>query len=641
MTGRFSRRQFLASTATLPVLAAPSTARGRGGTTTDFGRRADRRERRSPGEPRGFARSWSRTYLAADTTDVEDVTARVDGEGAVAVGTTSTGDSYTETVWIAAFDADGVVWETTIESAGDANFTRVVARDDRYVVFWWGVMPGGSGEENTVATTVDAAGNTLESTELSELYGWVNDIIVEDDEYVVLGPSTITRLESDLSIAAELWTREPEGYGSGGDPVAVVPLGDGYALLGHARNADAERAFWAMKFDDADGSVEWTKTYQLSKDVSAYGAAAVTEDRAAIVGDYDRSEGRMAAIAVDADGSLAWQNVIEDRSDAQFSDAVSVDEGVRAFGWLQYDTPTVATFGPDGSLVSRWEDDRVTGARKPTAVHALGEDRYYVGGKTDGDAGGEDVSHAAWLTRLQPNDPPTPRVEVSPSEPNATEPVTFDASATTDPDTRVFDYQWNLDDDSYPEKTGETMETTFSAPGTNEVTLRAVDAYGAVGSKTVSVSVGENSAPSASVSVSPTEALPGDEVAFEATNVSDAETSVASVEWDVDGDGDVDATGTTTTTTFSSPGEHEVSATLADTAGKTTTVSTTVTVVEPTATRTQTTTEAATTDGSTAGSNGGGGGVDADGSGSIPGFGVAVTAVSVTAGALASRLRSE
>lgn len=620
----------------MPALGAVGGAAGassvRDRDADAVGRSADPR---APGEPRGFAQSWTTTHVEEGRTEVRDLAKRVDGDGAVAVGLTNAGgEPEDERVWLGAVGPDGVAWSTLVGEVTGSAFQQVVADGDRYVVFW--DRPLSDTDRTLTATIVSADGGVLSSTDVDATYSFVKDVLVEDDRYVVLGPGTVVSVTKNFGVEQELFVRRPETYDAGITATSLLPVGDGYVLAGDALSPDSEQAFWVVRFRDLGRGVRSNETFSLGETVNAYGAALAGDGRVVLVGEYIQDTRQQAAIAVDPDGSLAWKTVLEEPSGAQFRDAVPVEGGVRAFGFFNYEEPNVVTFDRDGSVRSRWSENVRVAERRPTSVVALGEDRYVVGGRTNSvDAA---VETGAWVTRLQPNQPPSPSVSVTPSSPNATEEVRFDGSETTDPDTDVSEFEWNLDDDEYAEEVGETMRTTFPEPGEYEVTLRAIDVYDAVGTRTVSLSVGENTPPSASLSASPSEPFPGDEVELAATELSDAETSVESVTWDVDGDGESEGEGETTTTTFDAPGEYEVAATLADTAGKTATVSTTVTVREPTETPTPTATTAAGTAGDGAGDGGGSGD---DGVAPTPGFGATAALAGLSAGALARLLRRD
>jgi len=71
--------------------------------------------------------------------------------------------------------------------------------------------------------------------------------------------------------------------------------------------------------------------------------------------------------------------------------------------------------------------------------------------------------------------PPTAEFSVTPSEPTVGEQITFDASASSDPDGDIQSYQWEFTGDETDSATGEEVTRTFDAPGTYEVALTVAD----------------------------------------------------------------------------------------------------------------------------------------------------------------------
>ena len=65
--------------------------------------------------------------------------------------------------------------------------------------------------------------------------------------------------------------------------------------------------------------------------------------------------------------------------------------------------------------------------------------------------------------------PPWPSFTATPSTAFIGEPITFDASASKDPDATITDYKWDLDNSgTFATDTGTTptLTHTFSQPGT-------------------------------------------------------------------------------------------------------------------------------------------------------------------------------
>lgn len=87
--------------------------------------------------------------------------------------------------------------------------------------------------------------------------------------------------------------------------------------------------------------------------------------------------------------------------------------------------------------------------------------------------------------------PPTAQFSVSPRTPAAGQEVTFDASASSDPDGEIDHYEWDLDGDgTYGTTTsGPTVTHTYASSQTVSVGLRVVDNEGATGAETHTVGV--------------------------------------------------------------------------------------------------------------------------------------------------------
>lgn len=176
---------------------------------------------------------------------------------------------------------------------------------------------------------------------------------------------------------------------------------------------------------------------------------------------------------------------------------------------------------------------------------------------------------------------PTASFTFAPAAPSQGDPVTFDASASTDeaPNNRCLDlctYSWDFGG----EATGSGRIATYHFKGarTYAVTLTVTDAAGSVGTTTQNVVVTQGTLPTASFSFSPTS--PGQ---FETVNFTAAASTVGSgrnivsYQWRF-GDGST-ATGVTTSHAFNVLGTYNVQLTVTDTAGLYASTTQAVTVV--------------------------------------------------------------
>ena len=86
--------------------------------------------------------------------------------------------------------------------------------------------------------------------------------------------------------------------------------------------------------------------------------------------------------------------------------------------------------------------------------------------------------------------PPTASFDYSPSSPKAGEPVSFDASASSDPDGTIVSYGWDLDGDgAYDDATGVATTKSFASAGVYTIGLEVTDDDGLTGSTTRTITV--------------------------------------------------------------------------------------------------------------------------------------------------------
>jgi PKD repeat protein len=130
---------------------------------------------------------------------------------------------------------------------------------------------------------------------------------------------------------------------------------------------------------------------------------------------------------------------------------------------------------------------------------------------------------------------------MTPSAPAAGQVVTFDGSASSDPDGTIAHYQWDFDNNgSFDVDTGvqPTATTSYPAAGTVTARLRVIDSNGGIAetTQTFSVSVPQNQVPTASFTA-PAVVGPGDLASFDGAASSDTDGSIANYKWDLDGNG--------------------------------------------------------------------------------------------------------
>jgi hypothetical protein len=147
---------------------------------------------------------------------------------------------------------------------------------------------------------------------------------------------------------------------------------------------------------------------------------------------------------------------------------------------------------------------------------------------------------------------PSASFTYSPAAPLTLEPVTFTSTSTGD----VSGIAWDLDNDGFfDDGTGQQAILTFPSSAVYTVRLRAVGPGGS-GEQTQPVRVA-NRPPTAQIASFPAAPKAGEAVSFVALP-EDADGTVASEAWDLDGDGVFESAGPLVTHTFDAPGSFEV-----------------------------------------------------------------------------------
>jgi PKD repeat protein len=199
-------------------------------------------------------------------------------------------------------------------------------------------------------------------------------------------------------------------------------------------------------------------------------------------------------------------------------------------------------------------------------------------------AGGEPVDVRPTL------EPPTAAFSYIPGEPVAGEPVTFDGSASSDPDGPIAGYAWDFDADGFADATDVLVEYAFPAAGTFTVTLAVTDESGAEDTVSHPITVfaapvpppesgdGTVLPPIADFSFAPESPLVGEPVEFNGMLSFDFDGEIAAYAWDFESDGLIDATEPIVLHVFPVAGVFSVRLTVTDTGDATDTIQKTVTV---------------------------------------------------------------
>ncbi len=203
-----------------------------------------------------------------------------------------------------------------------------------------------------------------------------------------------------------------------------------------------------------------------------------------------------------------------------------------------------------------------------TASHVYGAQGSYPVILTVTDAAGDSSSVSGTVTVGELA--PTASFSVDPAGAGSGQPVTFDASGSTEADGTIISYDWDFGDGSTG--AGERPVHVYGAPGTYTATLTVENDVGQTATTTQWLTV---AGPAAAVA-GPATAIVGRTLAFDGTQSSAGPGSALTYSWSF-GDG-ASASGATATHAYAATGMYTVTLTVTNELGQSDTTSWTVTV---------------------------------------------------------------
>ena len=169
------------------------------------------------------------------------------------------------------------------------------------------------------------------------------------------------------------------------------------------------------------------------------------------------------------------------------------------------------------------------------------------------------------------NQPPIARFTFSTSQPVVNQVVTFDGSGSSDPDGTIVDWRWVFEGTNRVEVRGVRVNVRFTTARAYRVTLTVTDNQGATASTTQTVEVrsggSTNQPPVAGFTFSPQTPQINEVVTFDGRSSTDPDGRIVSYRWDLNGDGRTDATGSMVRARYSRAGTFQVTLTVTDNGG--------------------------------------------------------------------------
>jgi len=220
------------------------------------------------------------------------------------------------------------------------------------------------------------------------------------------------------------------------------------------------------------------------------------------------------------------------------------------------------------------------------------------------DTGNEDtVIYAVAVTAISDSaasfQPPVADFSTSPAQPQAGEPVIFDATSSSDFDGVISTYAWDFDENGEIDSSDTIASAIFADPGTHNVSLTVTDNGGNSDTVTYAIVIAEPGVvdvpvveppvdnvtavqpPIANFQMMPADPAPGETVVFNGTSSLDLDGMVESFAWDFNADGSIDSTSPITDYVFATADAYDVTLTVTDDDGHSDSITLTIDVVSP------------------------------------------------------------
>jgi PKD repeat protein len=369
------------------------------------------------------------------------------------LGVAVTGVDDTDGTWEYSTDG-GRSWQTVSSASPSAGSALLLAETDRVRFVPDGGFVGEAGGSITVRAW-DQTSGTAGDTDADTTSNGGTTAYSSTTARATITVEDVTPPTVDLSVPATA---------TAGTPVAM-----------NAENASDDRnAAFMLRYDwtfgdgTTAGGPSVTHTYDEPGNYTVY--LTVTD----VSGN---------AVNVSATITVASASDVAPTADAGPNRTVDEDAPVTFDGSNSTADPGVANY--------TWEFGDGATATGVTATHTYTDPGTYTATLTVTDGDGNAATDTVTVT-VRDVTPPTARVAANVSEVNVSEPVAFDASASTD-EVGVRAISWDLDDDGrFDDATGESITTSFETAGEHAVSIRVTDRSGNAETATATVTAVAN-----------------------------------------------------------------------------------------------------------------------------------------------------
>jgi len=283
---------------------------------------------------------------------------------------------------------------------------------------------------------------------------------------------------------------------SGDEALSVVQTSDGgYAIAGRTTSFGASSSdFWLVKTDPA-GNIVWSQIYGGADYERAESVVQTTDGGYAIAGcttSFGAGIWDYWLVKTDSTGNMQWSETYGGTGHDLASSVVQTTDGGYAIAGY---TTSFGAGGDDFWLVKTDSTGNMLwnhtyggeGNDEALSVVQTNDGGYAIAGYTT--SFDPNATSDAWLIKLSVGVLPTASFTFSPLLPNVEELVTFDASASIDPDGWIDGYIWNFGDDNTITVAISIVTHAYTSPGTYHVILTATDNHGITHSTTKTITI--------------------------------------------------------------------------------------------------------------------------------------------------------